>query len=153
MIARRTRTLRRPTVAGKVVFAILFADGLEFDVCKHTLGGWFDLIIADLFEHLERPVRAAANAHTMILSGGLLIVQMPPAIDCSRSRPEGLVYPLVEGGFPKHLVHSDGWGKRARLNANLSRRRKRGFRSLRNKSEFPVIVWAFATKPQEAQWV
>jgi hypothetical protein len=74
------------------------------------------------------------------------------AIDSSRWTPEGLVCPLEEGGFPKHLVHSDGWGKRARLNANLSRWRKPGFRSFRNKSQFPVMC-SFATKPQEAQRV
>jgi hypothetical protein len=50
---------RRPRVARKVVFPILFADELEFDICKHTVERRFDLIIADLFEHLERPVRAA----------------------------------------------------------------------------------------------
>jgi SAM-dependent methyltransferase len=139
----------------------LRTDYPEFDICKHTLGGRFDLIIADqVFEHLERPVRAAANAYTMLRPDGHLIVATPflvrvhrSPVDCSRWTPDGLVYLLEEAGFPKHLVHSDGWGNRACLKANLSRWRKRGFRSLRNEPQFPVMVWPFARKPQETQQV
>jgi SAM-dependent methyltransferase len=139
----------------------LQTDYREFDICKHTLGGRFDLIIADpVYEHLERPPHAAANAYTMLRPDGHLIVATQllarlhrSPIDCSRWTPDGLVCLLEEAGFPKHLIHSDGSGNRACLKANLSRWRKRCFRSLRNEPQFPVMVWAFAKKRQDAQQV
>jgi hypothetical protein len=137
----------------------LRTDYPEFDICKHTLRGWFDLIIADqVFGHLERPARAAANAYTMLRPH--LIVATPflvrihrSPIDCSRWTPDGLVCLLEEAGFPKHVIHSDGSGNRACLKANLSRCRKRCFRSLRSEPQFPLMMRAFARKPQEAQQV
>jgi SAM-dependent methyltransferase len=139
----------------------LLTDYPEFDICKHTLGGRFDLIIADqVFEHLERPARAAANAYTMLRPDGHLIVATPflvrihrSPIDCSCWTPDGLVCLLEEAGFPKHLIRSDGSGSRACPKANLSRWRKRCSRSLRNEPQFPLMVWAFARKSREAQQV
>jgi SAM-dependent methyltransferase len=133
-----------------------------FDICNDTLARRFDLIIADqVFEHVERPTRAAANVYAMLRPGGHFIIATPflirihgSPIDCSRWTPEGLVHLLGEGGFPKDRIHANAWGNRACLKANLSHWRKRGFfGSLRNEPAFPVMVWAFATKPQETQEV
>ncbi len=136
----------------------LRTDYPGFDICSETLARRFDLVIADqVFEHLKYPLRAAANVYAMLKPGGHFIVATPflirvhrSPIDCSRWTPEGLTYLLEEAGFPHEHIQADAWGNRACLKANLSGWRKRGFfGSLRNETNFPVMVWAFATKPQD----
>jgi len=68
-------------------------------------------------------------------------------IDCNRWTELGLSYLLQEGGFAQDDIQTASWGNRACVRANFRRWRKRGFGSLRNEPDFPVMVWAFARKP------
>jgi SAM-dependent methyltransferase len=129
-----------------------------YDICAEVLPGRYDLIIADqVFEHLRWPARAARHAFETLRPGGHLIVTVPfllrvhkSPIDCSRWTEDGLSYLLQEAGFTPEMIYTDSWGNRACLKANLTRWRKRGFfGSLRNEPEFPVMVWAFARKPEQ----
>ncbi|GEP03118.1 methyltransferase domain-containing protein [Methylobacterium oxalidis] len=129
----------------------------DFDICAQTLPQTYDLIIADqVFEHLPWPYRAARNVHAMLKPGGVFIVSTPflvrihnVPIDCNRWTPTGMSYFLQEAGFPADGISVDSWGNRACLIGNLPKWRKRGFRSLRNEPNFPVMVWAFARKPRQ----
>lgn len=130
-----------------------------YDVCGGTLTGRYDLIIADqVFEHLRWPARAARNVFDMLRPGGHFIVSVPfllrvhgSPVDCSRWTEEGLSCLLQEAGFPADYIHTGSWGNRACLKANLTRWSKRGFfGSLRNEPDFPVMVWAFARRPEDA---
>ncbi|MDC7785240.1 methyltransferase domain-containing protein [Rhodoplanes sp. TEM] len=132
----------------------------DWDICSDRRPGSFDLIIADqVFEHLKWPARAARNVHAMLRPGGVFFVATPflvrvhaSPIDCSRWTPTGLSCLLQEAGFPESGVTTDSWGNRACLKANLTRWRKRGlFGSLENEPDFPVMVWAFARKPDGAE--
>lgn len=126
----------------------------DFDICAQTLPERYDLIIADqVFEHLPWPYRAARNVHAMLKPGGVFIVSTPflvrihnVPIDCNRWTPMGMSFFLQEAGFPAERVTVDSWGNRSCLIGNLTKWRKRGFRSLRNEPNFPVMVWAFARK-------
>lgn len=125
-----------------------------FDICAERLPKQYDLIVADqVFEHLPWPYRAARNVHAMLKPGGVFIVSTPflvrihnVPIDCNRWTPTGMSFFLQEAGFQADDVTVESWGNRACLIGNLSKWRKRGFRSLRNEPNFPVMVWAFARK-------
>jgi SAM-dependent methyltransferase len=125
-----------------------------FDICAEALPNTYDLIIADqVFEHLKWPARAARNVYQMLEPGGHFIIATPflvrfhaSPIDCSRWTEQGLSCLLQEAGFPEDHIKTDAWGNRACLKANLTHWRKRGFGSLRNEPNYPVMVWAFAQK-------
>jgi SAM-dependent methyltransferase len=128
----------------------------EFDVCSQTLERQYDLIIADqVFEHLPWPYRAGRNVFKMLRPGGTFIVATPfllrvhkVPIDCSRWTEQGLSYLLQECGFPQDGIRTDSWGNRACLIANLKKWRRYGwYRSLANEPDYPLVVWAFARKP------
>jgi len=128
-----------------------------YDVCSEVLPHHYDLIIADqVFEHLQWPTRAARNLFEMLKPGGYLILAVPfllrvhkSPIDCSRWTEQGLSHLLQEAGFTAESIRTDSWGNRACVKANLTSWRKRGFfGSLRNEPDFPVMVWAFAHKPE-----
>ena len=128
----------------------------EFDICSQTLDSQYDLIIADqVFEHLQWPYRAGRNVFKMLRPGGVFIIATPfllrvhnAPIDCSRWTEQGLSYLLQECGFPKDGIQTDSWGNRACLIANLKRWRRYGwYRSLVNEPDYPLVVWAFARKP------
>lgn len=125
----------------------------EFDVCAQTLPRRFDLIIADqVFEHLQRPYRAARNVRAMLRPGGHFLLTVPFLVrvhkspsDCTRWTEEGLGYFLQECGFAAAGITTGSWGNRDCVKANLTRWRKRGlFGSLVNEPDFPLVVWAFA---------
>jgi len=127
----------------------------DFDICAETLGRQFGLIIADqVFEHLPWPVRAAKNVYAMLRPGGHFVIATPflvrvhsVPIDCNRWTELGLSYLLQEGGFARGEIQTGSWGNSACVRANFGRWRKRGFGSLHNEPDFPVMVWAFARKP------
>lgn len=128
-----------------------------FDICTDTLPRQFDLIIADqVFEHLKWPYRAGRNVLAMLKPGGVFVISTPflvrvhrAPIDCSRWTPDGLSYLLQECGFEAHNIETGAWGNRSCLKANLTSWRKRGFfGSLKNEPDYPVMVWAFARKPE-----
>lgn len=126
-----------------------------FDICAEALPAKYDLIIADqVFEHLKWPLRAARNVYQMLEPGGYFIIATPflvryhaSPIDCNRWTEQGLSCLLQEAGFAEDHIKTDAWGNRACLKANLTHWRKRGFGSLRNEANYPVMVWAFAQKP------
>jgi SAM-dependent methyltransferase len=127
-----------------------------YDVCTDVLPNSYDLIIADqVFEHLSRPAQAARNLLEMLKPGGHLILAVPfllrvhkSPIDCNRWTEEGLSYFLQDAGFGAECIRTASWGNRACVKANLTHWRKRGFfGSLRNEPDVPVMVWAFARKP------
>ena len=128
----------------------------DFDVCAETLQRHFDLIIADqVFEHLKWPMRAGRNVYEMLRPGGHFVICTPfllrvhaSPIDCSRWTEQGLSCLLQDCGFPEDHISTGSWGNRTCVNANfLAWRRYGWFRSLRNEPNFPVMVWAFARKP------
>lgn len=69
--------------------------------------------------------------------------------DSSRSTETSLCDSLAKCGFPPSQIRTASWRNRACVKANLKRWARRGFfRSLKNEPEFPVVVWALATKPE-----
>ena len=128
-----------------------------FDICAETLDRSFDVIIADqVFEHLKWPMRAGRNVYAMLRPGGYFVIATPfllrvhaSPIDCSRWTEQGLSCLLQECGFPEEEIRTTSWGNRACVSANFTKWRRHGwYRSLRNEPNFPVMVWAFARKPE-----
>jgi SAM-dependent methyltransferase len=128
-----------------------------FDICHERIDRSFDVVIADqVFEHLERPLDAAKNVFSMLLPGGHFVIATPFLLrvhgsphDYSRWTEDGLAALLVEAGFPRHAIKTQSWGNRACVKANLNHWRKYGwFRPMQNEPNFPVMVWAFATRPE-----
>lgn len=126
-----------------------------FDVCKAPLPQRFDVIIADqIFEHLLWPDRAARHVLEMLRPGGYFLVTTPFMIrihrepeDVTRWSETGLRSLLVGAGFCAEGLHTDAWGNRACVKANLGKWARRGwFGSLQNEPDFPVAVWALARK-------
>jgi SAM-dependent methyltransferase len=132
------------------------AEYPEFDICKDVLDQKFDLIIAEqVFEHLTHPYRAARNVHQMLRPNGFFLLTTPfllrihdIPIDCSRWTPLGMKYFLQEAGFPFERIQSCGWGNKRCVKANFRRWRpyRSWLHSLRNESDFPIVVWALAQK-------
>jgi SAM-dependent methyltransferase len=134
------------------------AEYPDFDVCKDVLDQKFDLIIAEqVFEHLTHPYRAARNVHQMLRPRGHFLLTTPfllrihdIPIDCSRWTPLGMKHFLQEAGFPFERIQSFGWGNKRCIKANFRRWRpyRSWLHSLRNESDFPIVVWALAQKGQ-----
>jgi len=128
----------------------------HFDICTTALPGGYDLIIADqVFEHVLWPYRAARNVLAMLRPGGHFLITTPFLIrvhlvphDCTRWTETGMRYFLAECGFPLEDTKTGSWGNRACVRANFRHWAYRGwFRSLRNETDFPVVVWGLATRP------
>jgi SAM-dependent methyltransferase len=130
-----------------------------FDVCAQALDERFDLVIAEqVFEHLLWPLRAARNVHAMLVPGGRFLVTTPfllrvhrSPVDCSRWTETGLRHLLAEAGFGLDDAETGSWGNRACVRSNLGRwtRYRRLLHSLENEPDYPVVVWALATRPEE----
>ena len=147
--------------AGDMFQSIRFKSYTEanfpnFDICTTVLPGRYDLIIADqVFEHVLWPYRAARNVLTMLRPGGHFLMTTPFLIrvhlfphDCTRWTETGMRYFLGECGFPLDDIRTGSWGNRACVRANFRHWAHRGwFRSLRNETEFPVVVWGLARRP------
>jgi SAM-dependent methyltransferase len=132
----------------------------EYDVCTEPLGlEQFELIIAEqVFEHVLRPDRAAANVYQMLRPGGVFVVSTPFLLklhgcpsDLYRWTEHGMRQLLETAGFIN--VATASWGNRKCLFANTKpghewTRYIRRLHSLRNEPQFPLVVWAFAEKPQ-----
>ncbi|HEV7594720.1 MAG TPA: methyltransferase domain-containing protein [Gemmatimonadaceae bacterium] len=131
-------------------------DFPEYDLCAAPLAEKFDLVIADqVFEHLLWPYRAGKNAYEMVRPGGHFLVMTPFLVrvhahptDCSRWTETGLRHLLAECGFPLELIRTGSWGNLSCVRADLKRFRKyRRYHSLRDQHQYPIQVWALATKP------
>ena len=130
----------------------------EVDICSETLDQQFDLIVADqVFEHLPFPYRAGKNVFSMLRPGGWFVIAVPflvrvhrVPIDCSRWTEQGLSFFLQECGFTETRITTDSWGNRSCAKSNFKSWKQYGwYRSLKNESDYPVMVWAFAQKPPE----
>jgi hypothetical protein len=131
-------------------------DYPDFDICAQVLPEMFDLIIAEqVFEHLLWPYRAGRNVFSMLNPGGVFLVTTPfmikihnHPVDCSRWTEIGMKCFLQECGFEEGKIETGSWGNRACVEGNLNRWQIFSPRkhSLENEPEFPVMIWAFATK-------
>ena len=140
----------------------LSVDYPEYDVCAGVYEREaFDVIIAEqVFEHVLRPYRAVKNVWAMLRPGGHFLISTPflirrhdVPVDCSRWTELGLKHLLAEGGFSLNNIHTDSWGNRACVRAGLQ---VPGYavwlpwlHPLHNEPEFPVVVWALATKSSD----
>ena len=133
-------------------------DFPDYDVCVAPLPRQYDLVIADqVFEHLLWPYRAGKNVYQMVRPGGHFLVMTPFLVrvhphptDCSRWTETGMRHMLAECGFPLDQIRTGSWGNLSCVRADLIRFRKyrRLFmHSLRDQHQYPIQVWALATKP------
>jgi SAM-dependent methyltransferase len=129
----------------------------EFNICEDILEERFDLIIAEqIFEHLLWPYRAARNIYRMLTPKGYFLLTTPFLIrihnepfDCTRWTETGIKYFLAECGFQLGAIRTGSWGNRKCVISNLSKwiRYIPALHSLNNEEQFPVVVWALATRP------
>jgi SAM-dependent methyltransferase len=128
-----------------------------FDICRDTVPGSFDLIIAEhVFEHVLWPYRAGRNVLQMLQPGGHVLIVTPFIYkvhpnphDCTRWTETGITYFLAECGFPMGTITTGSWGNRTCLEATLRREYRlfnRHFHSLSNDPELPMVVWTLAQK-------
>ena len=127
----------------------------EYDVCGEPLQESYDVIFAEqVFEHLRHPGRAARNVYQMLREGGYFLVTTPFLFrihacpnDVTRWTPQGMACFLEEAGFHPDRVRVGAWGNRACIKAAFHGRNYcRRLHSLKNESDFPVVVWALARK-------
>jgi SAM-dependent methyltransferase len=128
-----------------------------FDICRDTVPGFFDLIIAEhVFEHVLWPYRAGRNVLQMLQPGGHFLIVTPflykvhpNPYDCTRWTETGITYFLAECGFPAAAITTGSWGNRQCLEATLRREYRlfnRHVHSLKNDPDLPMVVWALARK-------
>ena len=133
----------------------------EFDVCTQVFDDRFDLIVADqVFEHIRYPHRAARNVRMMLRPGGYFLISVPffvkvhaAPIDCCRWTEDGLRYMLEDCGFDRTSIRTGAWGNAACGRAFMRIWWPRGWGSLRNEAEFPIVVWALARTPGDGSSV
>jgi SAM-dependent methyltransferase len=129
----------------------------EFDICNGPYPDRFDLVIAEqVFEHLLWPYRAGRNVYEMLNPGGHLLISTPfllkihnHPVDCSRWTELGMKHFLAECGFPLDKIQTSSWGNKSCVKANLGPRwvvYDKTWHSLENDPEYPIVVWALATK-------
>lgn len=129
----------------------------DFDICEHVLPRQFGIVIADqVLEHVAKPADAVRNIHAMLRPGGHAMIATPFLFrvhprphDYYRWTEEGLRQLLTEGGFLSEAIRTASWGNEACARAHIGGAVKDyGFRrNLSNNPEYPLIVWAFASKP------
>lgn len=127
-----------------------------FDICMHTTGAEYDLIIAEqVFEHIEQPVLAAQNVRNMLRMNGIFVITTPflikyhpTPVDLWRWTEEGLKNLLCSQGF--NDVQTYSWGNKECLIANLDSwvdyDPVQHSDLLYNDPEFPIVVWGYARK-------
>jgi SAM-dependent methyltransferase len=116
----------------------------------------YDAVICEqVLEHVSDPWLAARTLHALCRPGGRLIVSTPFLIrvhptpyDFWRFTEDGLRRLLEDAGFVVDATRS--WGNKAAARGNLRRfPPMRPWRSLRNDAEFPLVVWAYAHRPDD----
>jgi SAM-dependent methyltransferase len=131
----------------------------EFDLCEPlTESRRFDVVICEqVLEHVPDPAKAVENLRELCEPGGHLLVSTPFLIkvheleaigmlDYWRFTPRGLRTLLERGGLEVEQVGA--WGNRMCVVGNFSDwSRRRRWHMMRNESDFPVQVWAFARRP------
>ena len=131
-------------------------DYPDFNICKSPLPEQFDIVIADqVLEHVSHPIAAVANILAMVRSGGAAMIATPFLFrvharphDYSRWTEVGLREVLVAGGFDPGSITTGSWGNRACVKAHIGGQvRDYGFwRNMSNDAEYPIMVWAIATR-------
>lgn len=130
----------------------------EFDLCAPLEDrGEFDIVICEqVLEHVVDPAAAASNLRGLCSPGGHVIVSTPFLVkvhelplgdirDYWRFTPRGLRLLLERAGLEVDTVGS--WGNRECVIGNFNRwSRRRRWHSMRDESDFPVQVWAFARR-------
>jgi len=131
----------------------------QYDLCQAPFAREFcDLLILEqVLEHVRRPHQALVNARAMLRPGGRILVNTPfllkyhPCpVDLYRWTEEGLRALLEDSGFT--TVRTGSWGNRQCLAADMQPGMAWTYydpaaHSLENESQFPIVVWAFAQKP------
>jgi hypothetical protein len=134
-------------------------DHPEFDLCAPLEGrGTFDVVICEqVLEHVVDPFAAARNLRGLCERGGHVVVSTPFLVrvhelpqygmgDYWRFTPRGLRTLLESAGLEVEEVGS--WGNRDAVRGNLDRwSARRSWHSLRNETDLPLQVWAFARNP------
>jgi SAM-dependent methyltransferase len=132
----------------------------DYDVCEEPLAeAQFDLVIAEqVFEHILRPDRAAANIYKMLRPGGFFVISTPFLLkvhefplDLYRWTEQGMRQLLEVAGFSVKATGS--WGNRKCLFADMTPGPEWTtynplFHSLHNEPQFAIVVWAFAERPK-----
>jgi SAM-dependent methyltransferase len=134
----------------------------DFDLCAELdpeLRGRFDVVICEqVLEHVLDPRAATRNLRGLCRPGGRVVVSTPFLIrihelpiygmdDFWRFTPRGLARLLEQAGLTVDGV--DAWGNRSCVVGNLDRwPAYRRWHSLRNETDLPVQVWAFAHNPE-----
>ncbi len=129
----------------------------EYDVCAGPYRpSAYDVVIAEqVFEHVLWPYRAVKSVHAMLRPAGVFLISTPfllrihnHPVDCSRWTELGIKHLLAEGGFNLEDIETGSWGNRSCVVGNFRRwpNYNSWFHSLRHEPDFPVVVWAMATK-------
>lgn len=135
----------------------------EYDVCEGVLEPErFDLIIAEqVFEHILRPDKAASNVLQMLRPGGTFVISTPfllkvhgAPLDLYRWTEVGIRQLLETAGFT--VTNTGSWGNRDCLLADLTPDMRwtpydARIHSLHNEPLFPIVVWAFARRENNAR--
>lgn len=130
----------------------------DYDVCSGALAPEkFDLIIAEqVLEHALRPDLAALHVYQMLRPGGVFVVSTPFLLkihghpsDLYRWTEHGMRVLLETAGFK--VIATGSWGNRECLLADLSPGMQwtsynPSIHTLNNEPQFPIVIWAFATK-------
>jgi SAM-dependent methyltransferase len=130
----------------------------DYDVCKGPLAEEkFDLVIAEqVFEHVLRPDLAARHVYQMLRPGGVFVISTPFLLkvhghphDLYRWTEHGMRQLLETAGFSGTTTGS--WGNRECLRADLSpglewTSYNPRLHTLDNEPQFPIVIWAFASK-------
>lgn len=127
-----------------------------FDLCTASVPEQtYDVVICEqVLEHVTDPWQATRSLLKLCRPGGQLIVSTPFLVrihhepeDYWRFTAKGLGILLEQAGFVVHVVET--WGNRSCARANFRAWvPHRPWNSLRNDPEAPLVVWAFATRPQ-----
>ncbi len=127
----------------------------DFDLVSSEPPGQYDVVICEqVLEHVPEPDAAVRTLRRLARPGGHILVSTPFLIrihgapdDYWRFTPLGLKTLLERQGLEVEVVES--WGNRSAVISNLRRWAfYRPWRSLRNDSNVPVVVWAIARAPR-----
>jgi SAM-dependent methyltransferase len=115
----------------------------------------YDVVICEqVLEHVEDPWRAARTLHDLCRPGGAVIVSTPFLVrvhptpdDFWRFTEDGLRRVLEGAGLA--VDETAGWGSKRAVRGNLWRfPPMRPWHSLHNEPDFPLVIWAFAHRPE-----